>query len=86
MLLKKNGAKLCRKSEQLNSIITACGGFDKEVQEMACRRLQAMINVGFDPAAKDAKGMTVMDYARQNRTLKPNTIKRLEAIIKNKKT
>ena len=86
ILLNKNGAKLCRKSEQLNSIITACGGFDKEVQEMACRRLQAMINVGFDPAAKDAKGMTVMDYARQNRTLKPNTIKRLEAIIKNKKT
>jgi len=63
-------------------MITACGGVDNEVQDKACRRLQAMINVGFDPTVKDAKGMTAMGYARQNRTLKPDTIKRLEAIIK----
>ncbi len=42
-----------------------------------------MISVGFDPAVKDDRGMTVMDYARKNRALNnPDTIKRPEAIIK----
>ena len=83
MLLKKNGAKLSRNSDQMNSMITACGGFDIEIPDKACRRLQAMINVGFDPAVKDDRGMTVMDYARKNRALNnPDTIKRLETIIK----
>ncbi len=83
MQLKKNGAKLSRNSDKMNFTITACGGVDNEVQDKACRRLQAMISVGFDPSVKDDKGMTVMDYARKNRALNnPNTIKRLETIIK----
>jgi len=83
VLLKKNGAKLSRNSDQMNFTITACSGFDNEIPDKACRRLQAMISVGFDPSVKDDKGMTVMDYARKNRALNnPNTIKRLETIIK----
>ncbi len=85
ILLKKNGAKLNRNRGQMNSMITDCGGFDNEIPDKVCRRLQAMINVGFDPSLKDDRGMTVMDYARKYRELNnPDTIKRLEAIIKSR--